>query len=54
VTPGDEFALVLNRKSGDIAVIRLGAIKNDRKKSAALFTIIPVGSKPVSAVVRSA
>ena len=54
VTPGDEFALVLNRKSGDIAVIRLGAIKSDRKKSAALFTIIPVGSKPVSAVVRSA
>ena len=54
MTPGDQYALVLNRKSGDMAVIRLGAIKNERNKSAALFTMIPVGSKPVSAVVRSA
>jgi len=55
VTPRDQYALVLNRKSGDMAVIRLMAIKNEpRKISAALFTMIPVGSKPVSAVVRSA
>jgi YVTN family beta-propeller protein len=53
MTPGDQYALVLNRKSGDMAVIRLGAIKNAWKRSAALFTMIPVGSKPVSAVVRS-
>ena len=54
MTPGDQFALVLNRKSGDMAVIRLGAIRNERNKSAALFTMIPVGSKPVSAAVRRA
>lgn len=52
LTPGEQYALVLNRKSGDMAVIRLGAIRNDRSKSAALFTMIPVGSTPVSVVVR--
>ena len=54
ITPGDQYALVLNRKSGDMAVIRVGAIRNERSKSAALFTMIPVGSKPVSAAVRRA
>ncbi len=54
ITPEDQYALVLNRKSGDMAVIRLGAIQSGRTKQAALFTMIPVGSKPVSAVVRSA
>lgn len=53
VTPNDQYALVLNRKSGDIAVIRIGSIKTDRAKSASLFTMIPVGSQPVSAVVRT-
>jgi DNA-binding beta-propeller fold protein YncE len=52
VTPDDSYALVLNRKSGDMAVIRIGAIKSDRTKSAALFTMIPVGEKPSMAVVR--
>ncbi|MEO8130988.1 MAG: hypothetical protein ABJF23_20855 [Bryobacteraceae bacterium] len=52
MTPGEQYALVLNRKSGDMAVIRLGAIDNDRTKRAPLFTMISVGSKPVSAVVR--
>jgi len=41
---------VLNRKSGDMAVIRLGAIKNQRNNPAALFTMIPVGSKPGQAL----
>jgi YVTN family beta-propeller protein len=54
MTPGDQYALVLNSKSGDMAIIRLGAIQNAWKRSVALFTMIPVGSKPVSAVVRSA
>jgi DNA-binding beta-propeller fold protein YncE len=53
VTPGSEYALVLNRKSGDMAVIRIAAILPDRRKSAALFTMIPVGSRPVSAVIRT-
>ena len=58
ITPNDEYALVLNRKSGDMGVIRIGAIAANRFKparhsrQASMFTLIPVGSKPVAAVVR--
>ncbi len=52
VTPDRQYALVLNRTSGDMAIIRIAAIAAKRSKSAPLFTMIPVGSKPVSAVVR--
>jgi YVTN family beta-propeller protein len=52
VTPDGEYALVLNQTSGDMAVIRIAGLQPDRRKSAALFTMIPVGSKPVSAVVK--
>lgn len=52
VTPNDQYALVLNRASGDMAVIRLGAVKADRRRSAPLLTMIPVGSRPVAAAVR--
>lgn len=52
VTPNSEFALVLNRKSGDMAVLRIGTITRNRLKKASLFTMIPVGSRPVSAAVR--
>jgi hypothetical protein len=34
-----------------MAVLRIAGLQPDRRKSAALFTLIPVGSKPVSAVV---
>jgi YVTN family beta-propeller protein len=50
-TPDHEYALVLNRISGDMAVIRLAAITASRARSAPLFTMIPVGSQPVSAAV---
>ncbi|HYP13371.1 MAG TPA: hypothetical protein VEQ63_05575 [Bryobacteraceae bacterium] len=53
ITPDDQYALVLNRKSGDMAVIRTAAVVPDRRKTAALFTMIPVGSRPVSAVVKA-
>jgi len=53
ITPDDQYALVLNRKSGDVAVLRVGAIQPNRYKSAALLTVIPVGSRPVSATVRA-
>jgi DNA-binding beta-propeller fold protein YncE len=53
VTPDKEYALVLNRESGDMAVIRVAGLQPDRRKTAPLFTMIPVGSKPVSAVVAS-
>lgn len=50
-TPDNAYALVLNRQSGDIAVIRMEMIRGQRGKSAPLFTMIPVGSRPVSGVV---
>lgn len=52
VTPEGLHALVLNRKSGDMAVLRIGGITRNRQKMAGLFTMIPVGSSPVSAAVR--
>jgi DNA-binding beta-propeller fold protein YncE len=53
VTPDDQYALVLNRQSGDVSVLRIGTITKNRDRRAALLTVIPVGSKPVSAVVRA-
>ncbi|HUS05681.1 MAG TPA: hypothetical protein VMZ52_05280 [Bryobacteraceae bacterium] len=53
VTRNNRFALVLNRKSGDMAVIRIDAVKPSRNRSVGLFTMIPVGSRPVCAVIRS-
>ncbi len=52
ITPDDQYALVMNRKSGDVAVIRVAAVIDRRTKMAPLFTMIPVGSKPVAAAVR--
>jgi DNA-binding beta-propeller fold protein YncE len=57
ITPDNQYALVLNELSGDMAVIRLdrlSASSSDRVlryKSASLFTMIPVGDTPVSAAV---
>jgi DNA-binding beta-propeller fold protein YncE len=53
VTPDGQYALVLNHRSGDMAVIRIAAITGKRTKFAPLFTMIPVGSGPVSAAVKS-
>ena len=53
VTPDDQYALVLNRTSGDMSVLRLATITPNRYKSAGLLTVIPVGTKPVSAAVRA-
>ena len=54
ITPDNRYALVVNRGSGDLAVIRIAALGNKRAKPAPtpLFTMIRVGSKPVSAAVR--
>ncbi|HVO97943.1 MAG TPA: hypothetical protein VMT15_07740 [Bryobacteraceae bacterium] len=53
VTPDDQYALVLNRKSGDVAVLRVDLIAPNRYKerAAKLLTVIPVGSRPVSAAI---
>jgi DNA-binding beta-propeller fold protein YncE len=59
ITPGDQFALVLSENSNDMAVIHIPAVlasqsdpfKFRYKSGAALFTVMPVGSKPVHAAV---
>src|SRR5207253_1241176 len=58
ITPDDQYALVLNQVSGDMAVIRIPnvtrAISQQRRwKKGPLFMLIPVGSKPVSAAIVS-
>ena len=56
-TPDREYALVLNEKSGDLAVIRIISLATSpngaqrRYKTAPLFTLIPVGERPVGAAV---
>jgi YVTN family beta-propeller protein len=53
ITPDYQYALVLCEGSGDMAVIWIPGLKRSRPqtRTAALFTMIPVGSKPVSAAV---
>jgi YVTN family beta-propeller protein len=60
VTPArlgqDQYALVLNEGSGDLAVIRIKSLPQDaasRRRPTPLFNLIPVGEKPVSAAVMS-
>jgi hypothetical protein len=53
-TPDSHYVLVLNRKSGDVAVIRMELIRGQRNKTAPLFTMIPVGSRPVSGTIVAA
>jgi DNA-binding beta-propeller fold protein YncE len=54
--PGnDQYALVLNQKSGDLAVIRMYSLTTQdasrRYRPTPLFALIPVGERPVSAAV---
>ncbi len=52
VTPDNQYILVLNEQSGDLAVIRIFSLAaRYRYKPAPLFTMIPVGEKPVGAAV---
>src|SRR5215472_58279 len=56
ITPDNEYALVLNQASGDMAVIRIQnvarAVSEQRRwKKGPLFMLIPDGSKPVSAAI---
>jgi hypothetical protein len=52
ITPDNQSALILNRLSGDMAVIRIPSIRPNRFKSgAALFNMIPVGEQPVAAAI---
>jgi DNA-binding beta-propeller fold protein YncE len=52
VTPDNQYVLVLNEESGDLAVIRIFSLAGRyRYKPAPLFTMIPVGERPVGAAV---
>ena len=59
ITPGDQFALLLSGDSNEMAVIHIPAVlasqsdpfKFRYRSGAALFTVVPVGSKPVHAAV---
>jgi YVTN family beta-propeller protein len=51
VTPDRQYALVLNEGSGDLAVIRVASLAAHRYKPTPLFTLIPVGEKPVDAAI---
>lgn len=51
ITPDNRYALVLDRKSGDVAVLRASASATKRFRWT-LLTLIPVGERPVSAAVR--
>ena len=53
VTPEEQYVLVLNRKSGDVAVLRAAEISPTPHRPSPLLTMIPVGSWPVSAAVKS-
>ena len=54
VTPDQQYALVLNHGSGDMGVIRIAAIAPGRAKQAPLFTMLPVGARPSTLLVRPA
>ena len=59
ITPDDQYALILNRGSGDLAVIRIPTIRTNpaiviSKSGASLFTMLPVGREPVHAAVIAA
>jgi DNA-binding beta-propeller fold protein YncE len=57
LTPDGQYALVLNERSGDLAVVRMlalsttpsGAYRRFKPAPAPIFTLIPVGDRPVSA-----
>lgn len=51
LTPDGEYALILNRKSGDMAVVRISKLTDLRYKRAPLFTLVAVGEEPVAAAI---
>ena len=57
ITPDGQYAMVLNQRSGDVAVARVRSLRFDsqgktrRYTAPPLFDLIPVGENPVSAVV---
>ncbi len=57
VTPNNQYAVVLNSRSGDMAVILIEAILNPSRRRHApspAVPTLPVGANPVSAAIRRA
>ena len=52
ITPDQQYALILNESSGDMAVIRIPNIKGTRLKTgASLFAMVPIGDTPVDTAI---
>ncbi|HEX7362482.1 MAG TPA: hypothetical protein VF283_18470 [Bryobacteraceae bacterium] len=56
ITPDNQYALILDEAAGSMAVIRIPSIRGPwlnmaRRSEASLFTMLPVGAKPVHAAI---
>jgi YVTN family beta-propeller protein len=51
LTPDEEYALVIGRDSGDVAVVRMLTVLDRSVKTKPLFTVFPMGANPQSAVI---
>lgn len=53
ITPDNRYALVLNARSGNMAVIRIASFtaRRHRTDPPPLFTMVPLGERPVAAAV---
>jgi len=53
ITPDNRYALVLNVKSGNMAVVRIAAFRERRHRTdpPPLFTMVPVGARPVGGAI---
>jgi DNA-binding beta-propeller fold protein YncE len=56
VTPDNQYALILDEAAGSMAVIRIPSIRRTflnmaHRSGASLFTMLPVGGKPVHAAI---
>lgn len=51
LTPDGEYALVIDSKSGDVAVIRMGTVLDRKIKTKPLFTFFAMAAAPQSAAI---
>ncbi|HVW86304.1 MAG TPA: YncE family protein [Bryobacteraceae bacterium] len=51
LTPDQDYALVINRDSGDVAVVRLSTVLDHKVKTKPLFTVFPTAASPQSAAI---
>jgi YVTN family beta-propeller protein len=51
LTPDEEYALVLSRDAGDVAVVRMQTVLDRANRTKPILTMFPMGSSPQSALV---